>query len=76
MWRAAWRTAKVLNDIAEIDEKERTNVAVSKNELPETPSLPDLIGATCISLNLEPWKFEDQPQRKRPALARRNITYL
>jgi hypothetical protein len=68
--------AKVLSDIAEIDEQERRNVTVSPKDLPETPSLPELVGAVCITLNLEPWEFEDQPQRRRPALARRIITYL
>ena len=68
--------AKILSDISEIDEAQRRNVTVSKSDMPETPPLPELIGATCIVLNLEPWEFDNQPKRRQPALARRIVAYL
>jgi putative transposase len=68
--------AKVLDDISAIDEMDRQNVAVSAAELPKTPTLPELVGATCIALNLEPWEFDDQPKKRQPALARRIVAYL
>ena len=68
--------AKVLNDISELDDIERQNISVSKADIPKAPTLPELIGATCVVLNLEPWEFEDQAKRRLPALARRIVAYL
>jgi hypothetical protein len=68
--------AKVLSDIAAVDETVRNNISVKDVMVPLKPSLADLIGVTSAVLGLEPWEFEQQPRRRGPALARRVITYL
>ena len=68
--------AKVLSDLASMDEVARTNLSASDVIVPDKPSLEELIGVTCAVVGLKPWEFEQRPKRRGSALARRIIAYL
>jgi hypothetical protein len=69
--------AKVLADIKAVDAQvSEVGGKIKVGRGVERPSLDELIAVTCSVAGVEPWEFEQQPKRRKPALARRLITLL
>jgi putative transposase len=69
--------AKVLEDICAMDEQaaslDECLVAVEPRQ---EGTLDELIAVTSAVVGLEPWEFEEQPKRRKCALARQLIVWL
>jgi hypothetical protein len=69
--------AKVLADICRADTQSASlggNVTIAESK--QRPSLEELISVAGAVVGLEPWEFEQQPKKRKSALARQLIVWI
>ena len=68
--------ARVLADIAKVDEQNAMSSTLHKVHRYRRPTLDELIAVVCSHVDVEPWAFDHQPKCRTSAMARRLIVFL